>query len=191
MVKYSPRFARPSTALLGRPKAQIPSGTLWNGGKPTEWWWLPQQGTLHTRTCPGYPDTCRRRWARTCKWPGPQPLLRQPFPPITLPLHRHHTQAVPTHHPMPPITHQATPPTHHTGWHLCHAREWRHNTHTTDTRGGGGGANDALATWRNERGNGQAEGVTCSCRGSDPASGHPRAQKPVLATASRKWRSAN
>ena len=95
------------------------------------------------------------RQATLCRTlPGgttPISVCRPPPPPP-------HTQPVPTHHPMPPITHQATQPTtNHTRWHPCHAWEWRHNTHTTDTRGGEG-VHDALATRRTERGNGHAEG---------------------------------
>ena len=97
----------PSTALLGRPKPQTPSDTLWKPSKPTKWVRLREQGISHTRTR----SVVSRRMSEEVSH---NMQVAQPATPTTTPISAHHpttapsppTQHIPTHHSAsPPHTH--------------------------------------------------------------------------------------
>ena len=95
-------------------------------------------------------------------------------PPITQRPHPHHpAQHISTHHSTPP---PHPPPRVAPMPHEGMDTQYTHHGHKVVD----GEADDVLATRRTERGNAQAAVVMCPRWGSDPASGHPGAQKPPL-----------
>ena len=144
------------------------------------WNWTPRHrchaGT-DVRAC--NPPAC----VRPCPSPTPRHRPARPAAPCPCLTHLFHSPPQPppvTPHPTPPHPSLYPPPPPCAAPRPREGMDTQYTHHGHKWGMGGGGAHDALATRRTERGNRQPEVVVCPRWGSDPAGRHPGAQKPPL-----------
>ena len=143
---------------------------------------MAQPATSSTTHTPAHHPTLHTTHHRG--WYQPIPALHH-TPPTTSPITHHATlpHATPPKHteegsPIPAqhTTHHATPPHPH----VARVETETQNTNHGDKGGGSRGCMMHLPQRGLSAGSDRPKVVICPHRGKDPASGHPRAQKPLL-----------